>query len=771
MRNRHRIAGEQQAASRRLFSLVLVGVLSCACADKYELVAYEAAPGDRIESEGRADPGTFQFSPDGAALDGGGGADRTSTFDAGHDGAMGHGGPLSDSVGDKDDDPASGVDGAAEPGDDAGTTGAFADADEDDGQDDGDGAGPLNNLPVCSHGSCKSSSDCGSELIGVTSCNLAVCVDGCCEIAVAPPGSPCDDGQFCTVNDTCEASGCKGKAMVCDDGLTCTSDQCDPSTGVCNYTIDAGSCEIEGVCHAAGQVSAKAPCDWCDPKLSAMGWSKKPGCCEADKDCPHGGVCDLAKCDVTTGTCSLDKKPGCCTQNAQCDDGNACTQDACDPATGQCVITPKSCPDPTSCQQGACDPKTGQCAATLKAGYCLVGFQCVVAGKKAVGQPCAVCKPKSKTDGYSVDVGALCNDGDSCTESDACQADGQCKGKAQSGCCKSNNDCQPAPGPCVIRTCDVKAGVCINQAKPGCCDKGACCDVKGYVVKGAGATCSAAILASEYKCDGNKVLRRDSHPGCTGKSADGCSSNPAHLVKGPWQTLKTCGAKTACKLAGSGQPPQCLPTGPVGSCSTGCGSKTKIPGGTCYCDAFCTKLGDCCSDFMALCGCSSGVCCDVAKKYPKSKGLACGVQVKAQYQCLGTSLQKRTAQGTCDGKATGCSTASASLKWSAWATEKTCPAGTICKVSNGGSSGTCASKPGGSCVGKCGGQSTGCWCDTDCVKYDDCCADYGSTCACGGNAGKSCKGACGKQGVGGCWCDSLCVKFGDCCADKPTCCT
>jgi uncharacterized protein YkwD len=33
-------------------------------------------------------------------------------------------------------------------------------------------------------------------------------------------------------------------------------------------------------------------------------------------------------------------------------------------------------------------------------------------------------------------------------------------------------------------------------------------------------------------------------------------------------------------------------------------------------------------------------------------------------------------------------------------------------------------------------------------------------------AGGSCVGACGTQSAGGCWCDSACAQYGDCCADK-----
>jgi hypothetical protein len=84
----------------------------------------------------------------------------------------------------------------------------------------------------------------------------------------------------------------------------------------------------------------------------------------------------------------------------------------------------------------------------------------------------------------------------------------------------------------------------------------------------------------------------------------------------------------------------------------------------------------------------------------------------------------------------------------------------------------------GSCAGQCGSDAgaSGCYCDTGCAQFGDCCADY--TTVCGGAAGTgvvggnaSCAGACGSQNdMGGCYCDTTCSQFGDCCADYNTTC-
>lgn len=53
---------------------------------------------------------------------------------------------------------------------------------------------------------------------------------------------------------------------------------------------------------------------------------------------------------------------------------------------------------------------------------------------------------------------------------------------------------------------------------------------------------------------------------------------------------------------------------------------------------------------------------------------------------------------------------------------------------------------GASCEGKCGGQApAGCYCDSECTKNGDCCADYASKC--GGGSGGSGGGSGGGTGV------------------------
>ncbi len=58
----------------------------------------------------------------------------------------------------------------------------------------------------------------------------------------------------------------------------------------------------------------------------------------------------------------------------------------------------------------------------------------------------------------------------------------------------------------------------------------------------------------------------------------------------------------------------------------------------------------------------------------------------------------------------------------------------------------------------------GCYCDSDCVSWGDCCSDYFSVC--GGSSGTSCVGYCRSFPASmACYCDSECTFYGDCCPD------
>lgn len=61
-----------------------------------------------------------------------------------------------------------------------------------------------------------------------------------CTAASAPTGTPCNDGDACSINDQCAGSACGGFDLGCDDGDPCTTDACDVQSGCSNTPI--GNC-------------------------------------------------------------------------------------------------------------------------------------------------------------------------------------------------------------------------------------------------------------------------------------------------------------------------------------------------------------------------------------------------------------------------------------------------------------------------------------------------------------------------------------------------
>src|SRR5680860_308498 len=147
----------------------------------------------------------------------------------------------------------------------------------------------------------------------------------------------------------------------CDDGNSCTDDECDPAVG-CSYTNDDTNtcddnnlCTVNHVC-SAGVCSRGMPLD-CD----------EPNACTLDSCNPATGCTthDLITCD-DSNPCTDDDTPcnsvtGCIfTNNALgCDDGDVCTAvDEC--SGGSCVGTsPQTCDDGNSCTDDDCDRISG----------------------------------------------------------------------------------------------------------------------------------------------------------------------------------------------------------------------------------------------------------------------------------------------------------------------------------------------------------------------------------------------------------------------------
>jgi hypothetical protein len=251
-------------------------------------------------------------------------------------------------------------------------------------------------------------------------CMMAVCNTGqyagtlnTCTVVPVPDGTSCDDGQFCTVGDTCSKGACAGGPQnTCGLSTTpCVAVICYEQSKTCQSTpVNDGTactptdlCQVNGTCHIGD-------------------------CIGQPKDCTFSPLneCNTVACDPATGKCT--PKPDSTKDDTPC----VLTGDVCSVnktcMSGQCGAgTPKDCSAFTvGCAVGACDPTSGICGPqNAPVGTaCTQGIpECHVGACDAKGG----CIPTSAADG------SACNDHNACTQTDLCTA-GVCAGGPVAGC-------------------------------------------------------------------------------------------------------------------------------------------------------------------------------------------------------------------------------------------------------------------------------------------------------------------------------------------------
>jgi len=194
-------------------------------------------------------------------------------------------------------------------------------------------SGTTSATTTSTSGSTGTSGGCGACNTPPDDCHSTVgsCQNGQCVYDFVE-GASCDDGNPCTVQDTCHAGSCAGSPMVCDT----------PPNAVCNGS-QLATYDASGVCQGGR-------CVYTPQSVSCGTGGCSNGACQTD---PCGSItCNQppSVCFTSSGTCSQ----GACSygyaDGATCDDGDACTtNDSCD--TGVCRGTPKAClsPPASSC--------------------------------------------------------------------------------------------------------------------------------------------------------------------------------------------------------------------------------------------------------------------------------------------------------------------------------------------------------------------------------------------------------------------------------------
>jgi hypothetical protein len=257
---------------------------------------------------------------------------------------------------------------------------------------------------------------CGVDCAAIQTppCTVGVCNTGqelgplfTCVVVTSPNGASCDDGVFCTMNDTCEGGVCSGgvpndcqlphspcEAILCVEELqSCNIAPVNDGTACTPESL----CEVDGFCELGECVGVPKPC----------GFSPL-------------AECNSVECDPATGTCLGTPDPTkdflpCVLTGDPCQVDKTCLSGSCEGGV------PKDCSAlDVACEIGACDPPTGICVAELAP----AGASCgngVTECQEGFCDGNGICKAEPSA------MGLACNDHDACTTTEGCSL-GTCDG-------------------------------------------------------------------------------------------------------------------------------------------------------------------------------------------------------------------------------------------------------------------------------------------------------------------------------------------------------
>jgi hypothetical protein len=272
----------------------------------------------------------------------------------------------------------------------------------------------------------------------------------------------CDDGDPCNGAETCSDGACEdGASIDCDDGIACTSDECDGDTGDCTSTPDDDLCDDGQICTWSG----------CDDPIP----------CDDDEACDDGNFCNgVETCDPEVGC-----RPG---ERPDCDDGVECTDDICDADADECVNVTAD----DACDDGLFCNGTETCSATEgcldgEPVDCDDGVACTMDSCDDEAESCV-----NETDDTSCDDGVFCNGVETCDLAGGCIPGDQ-------------PDCDDDIA-CTVDACDAAIDVCTHGADDSLCDDGSfcsgveTCDVVDGCIVGGPPDCNDDIACTDDEC-------------------------------------------------------------------------------------------------------------------------------------------------------------------------------------------------------------------------------------------------------------------------------
>ncbi len=416
----------------------------------------------------------------------------------------------------------------------------------------------------------------------------------------ALPGTACNDGNACTVNDVYTAScQCAGTASgdTDGDGVCNATDNCPGVAGqIGSACSDGNACTINDVLNANCQCVGTAAAD-------------------SDGD----GVCN-----------TLDNCPNVAGQiGSACNDGNACTINDVLNASCQCAGTFSGDTDGDGLCNATdnCPNVAGQIGSACNDGNACTGNDVLNASCQCLGTYSGdtdgdgICNATDNCPTVAGQVGSPCNDGDPCTINDVLNSGCQCIGTASGdsdgdGICNAQDNCPNVAG---------QIGSSCNDGNP--------CTLND-------------LVSASCQCVG--TLSPDSDGDGTCNVLDGCPNDPLKLVPGncgcgaaePGSACNDGNAATTNDVIGT----NCQCTGTVVNCDDG---------DPCTIDSF---NGTVCVHMAVPDGDGDGLC-DLIDPCPSgpNPGLACNDNnactindvVGANCTCAGT-FADTDGDGTCN---------------------------------------------------------------------------------------------------------------------------
>ena len=311
-------------------------------------------------------------------------------------------------------------------------------------------------------------------------CTVDTCDPAMSACAFTPKMGPCDDGDACTTQDFCNGGVCKGGAPdPCEDDNPCTDDACDSAAAGCVHTANTASCDDGDAC-TVGDSCAGSTCQAGAPRVCDDDLACTVDDCHADTGCT--ATPDPTRCDdfdlCTLDTCSdagcmNEATPGCCQEAEDClASGESCVDAECTDNACVAVPVPGCCESPSDCVDDGdactatvCDSNT--CGHTPIASCCGSVEDCVDDGDACTATTCegSVCV-QVDVEGCCEDAGDCEHDGKPCTQ--ATCAGGTCSDEPIPGCCVTILDCEPSSDPCAPSSC--VESECVTADVPGCCN-------------------------------------------------------------------------------------------------------------------------------------------------------------------------------------------------------------------------------------------------------------------------------------------------------------